>query len=31
MSIKVTTLANGLRVASDYMGTVETVSVGAWV
>jgi predicted Zn-dependent peptidase len=31
MSVKVTTLANGLRVASDYMSTVETVSVGAWV
>ena len=31
MSVKVTTLANGLRVATDYMSTVETVSVGAWV
>ena len=31
MSVKVTTLANGLRVASDYMSNVETVSVGAWV
>ncbi len=31
MSIRVTTLANGLRVVSDYMETVETVSVGTWV
>ena len=31
MSVKVTTLANGLRVVTDYMSTVETVSVGAWV
>ena len=31
MSVKITTLSNGLRIASDYMGTVETVSVGAWV
>ena len=31
MSVKVTTLASGLRIASDYMGIVETVSVGAWV
>ena len=31
MSVQVTTLANGLRIATDYMSTVETASVGAWV
>jgi predicted Zn-dependent peptidase len=31
LSTRVTTLANGLRVVSDYMETVETVSVGTWV
>ena len=31
MSVQVTTLANGLRVVTDYMSTVETASVGAWV
>jgi predicted Zn-dependent peptidase len=31
MSIRVTTLDNGLRVVTDAMATVETVSVGAWV
>ncbi len=31
MTIRVTTLANGLRVITDHMDTVETVSVGAWV
>ncbi len=31
MTVDVTTLANGLRVATDYMSTVETVSLGAWV
>ena len=31
MNSKLTTLSNGLRVVSDYMGTVETVSVGAWI
>ena len=31
MSVQVTTLANGLRVVTDYMSTVDTVSVGAWV
>ncbi len=31
MSAEVTVLKNGLRVISDYMSTVETVSVGAWV
>ena len=31
MSVDVTTLASGLRVVSDHMLTVETVSVGAWV
>jgi predicted Zn-dependent peptidase len=31
MTIQVTTLANGLRVVSDSMDTVETVSTGVWV
>ncbi|MGE4562684.1 MAG: pitrilysin family protein [Rhodospirillales bacterium] len=31
MSVDVTTLESGLRVVSDHMLTVETVSVGAWV
>lgn len=31
MTIRVSTLANGLRVATDSMETVETVSIGAWV
>ncbi len=31
MSVQVTTLANGLRIATDTMSTVETASVGAWV
>ncbi len=31
MSVRVTTLANGLRVASDPMPGFETVSVGIWV
>jgi predicted Zn-dependent peptidase len=31
MSVKVTTLPNGLRVATDEMDTVETVSLGVWV
>lgn len=31
MTIEVTTLPNGLRVASDSMDTVETVSLGVWV
>ncbi len=31
MSVKVSELGNGLRVASDAMDTVESVSVGAWV
>ncbi|MEK9661680.1 MAG: pitrilysin family protein, partial [Alphaproteobacteria bacterium] len=29
--IRITTLANGLRVATDYVPTVETVSLGVWV
>jgi predicted Zn-dependent peptidase len=29
--VRVTTLENGLRVASDPMNTVETVSVGVWI
>ncbi len=31
MSVQVTTLANGMRVISDAMDQVETVSVGVWV
>jgi len=31
MSIRVTTLANGLRVATDEMPAVETASLGAWI
>ena len=31
MSVKVTTLKNGLRIASDHMSTVETATIGAWV
>ena len=31
MTIRVETLDNGLRVATDPISTVETVSVGAWV
>lgn len=31
MSINVTVLDNGLRIASDSIKTVETVSLGAWV
>ncbi len=31
MTIEVTELKNGLRVVSDAMDTVETVSLGAWV
>lgn len=31
MSIQVSALANGLRVASDTMDTVESVSLGLWV
>jgi predicted Zn-dependent peptidase len=31
MSVKVTTLSSGLRIATDYNGSVETASVGAWV
>ena len=31
MSVNVTTLDNGLRIVSDRMESVETVSVGAWV
>ncbi len=30
-SVRLTTLDNGLRVVTDTMDTVETVSVGAWV
>ena len=30
-SVRVSTLDNGLRVVTDTMNTVETVSVGAWV
>jgi len=31
MSVRVTTLESGLRVATDAMSTVETASVGAWI
>ncbi len=31
MAIRVTTLENGLRVATDAMDTVESVSIGVWV
>ncbi len=31
MSVRLTTLENGLRVLTDPMDTVETVSVGVWV
>ncbi len=31
MSVRLTTLDNGLRIVTDSMNTVETVSVGAWV
>src|SRR4051812_3102212 len=31
MSVQVTTLANGLRVVTDTMESVETVAVGVWV
>jgi len=31
MTAEVTTLGNGLRIVSDHMASVETVSVGAWV
>ncbi|MBI3711334.1 MAG: insulinase family protein [Proteobacteria bacterium] len=31
MSVRVTTLPNGLRVATDAMDSVESVSVGVWV
>ncbi len=31
MTVRVTTLENGLRVVSDYMSTVQSVSLGAWI
>ncbi|MEM7444469.1 MAG: pitrilysin family protein [Pseudomonadota bacterium] len=31
MTVRVSTLANGLRIASDPMGSVESVSLGVWV
>ncbi len=31
MSVKVTTLPNGLRVVTDYVPSVESVAVGVWV
>jgi predicted Zn-dependent peptidase len=31
MAVQVTTLSNGLKVATDTMSSVETVSVGVWV
>ncbi|MCC7045362.1 MAG: insulinase family protein [Alphaproteobacteria bacterium] len=30
MSVRVTTLRNGLRVATDHIGTVESATVGVW-
>ncbi|MCC6467552.1 MAG: insulinase family protein [Alphaproteobacteria bacterium] len=30
MSVRVTTLKNGLRVATDHIGTVESATVGVW-
>ncbi|MBC7134106.1 MAG: insulinase family protein, partial [Oceanibaculum nanhaiense] len=30
-SVRITTLPNGLRVATDHMAHVESVSLGAWV
>lgn len=31
MSVRITTLDNGMRVATDPMETVETVTLGAWI
>lgn len=31
MTVRITTLANGLRVATDLMPSVETISVGVWI
>ena len=31
MSVQVTKLANGMRVVTDRMESVETVSIGVWV
>ena len=31
MTIKITTLPDGLRVVSDAISTVETIAVGAWI
>jgi predicted Zn-dependent peptidase len=31
MSVEVTTLNSGLRIATDYNGNIETASVGVWV
>lgn len=31
MTVRVTTLDNGMRVATDTMSTVETVSLGTWI
>ena len=31
MSIRVTTLDNGLRIVTDTMGSVETVALGVWI
>jgi predicted Zn-dependent peptidase len=31
MSVKISTLSNGLRVVSDSFNTVDTVSIGVWV
>ena len=31
MTVQVTTLANGLRIVTDPMNSVETVALGVWV
>lgn len=31
MNVRVTTLENGLRVVTDYMDSVQSVSLGAWI
>ena len=31
MTVEITTLANGLRVVSDFLPNVETVTIGTWV
>ena len=31
MAVEISVLNNGIRVVSDYMENLETVSIGAWV